>query len=117
MKKGFTLIEVMIVVTIIGLLAAIAIPNFVMARAYSNKNACAANLKQLDGAKATWAREHKKAVGDIPEARDIYGTSAYIRDMPHCPDGGVYDIGKVGEYPTCSYKPSRTNLWHVLPPK
>ena len=60
-KAGFTLVEIMIVVAIIALLAAIAIPNFVKARSTSQKSACIANLKQIEGAKATWAMEQKKA--------------------------------------------------------
>ena len=48
---GFTLVEIMIVVAIIGLLAAIAIPNFVKARGSAQKNACIRNLREIDGAK------------------------------------------------------------------
>jgi prepilin-type N-terminal cleavage/methylation domain-containing protein len=87
-KSGFTLVEIMIVVAIIGLLAAIAIPNFVKARTASQRSACAANLKQIDGAKATWALETKQAGTATPGDTDIFSATAYIPVMPSCPASG-----------------------------
>ncbi|HYV36699.1 MAG TPA: prepilin-type N-terminal cleavage/methylation domain-containing protein [Gemmataceae bacterium] len=101
-KAAFTLVEIMIVVAIIGLLAAIAIPNFVKARTASQKSACIANLKQIDGAKATWALENKKTSADTPTTGDLYGATKYIRDEPGCPGGGVYVINAVDLKPTCN---------------
>src|SRR5829696_1101494 len=101
-RSAFTLVEIMIVVAIIGLLAAIAIPNFIKAREASQKNACVANLRQLDGAKQTWALEMKKVSGDTPEDTDLFGVSLYIRDKPACPANGTYTLGTVLAKPICS---------------
>ena len=101
-KSAFTLVEIMIVVAIIGLLAAIAIPNFIKAREASQKNACIANLKQMDGAKNTWALENKKVNTDVPVDADLFGATLYIRDKPGCPASGVYTLGDVTTKPVCT---------------
>src|SRR5688572_1364652 len=96
-KSAFTLVEIMIVVAIIGLLAAIAIPNFVKARENAQINACVANLKQIDGAIQTWALEAKKKTGDAVDNTDIFGATLYIRVEPTCPSGAAkYVLTDVG---------------------
>ena len=101
-RSAFTLVEIMIVVAIIGLLAAIAIPNFIKAREYSQKNACIANLKQIDGAKNSWALENKKVSTHTPDPTDLFGATLYIRERPACPADGTYTLANVASKPTCS---------------
>jgi len=111
-KGGFTLVEIMIVVAIIGLLAAIAIPNFVKARTTAQKNACINNLRQIDGAKEQWALENKKKTGDACASTDV---QPYIKGQvfPTCPSTGDYVVNPIDTPPTCPN--SAAPLLHVLP--
>ena len=118
-NAGFTLVEIMIVVAIIGLLAAIAIPNFVKARTTSQINACINNLRQIDGAKQQWALETKAAATASPGAADIApylgrGSAGATLDTDiKCPAGGTYvaTLGNVATAPGCS----KSADGHVLP--
>lgn len=101
-RHGLTSTQIIIVVALLALLTALTIANFIRAREISQKNNCIENLKQIDGAKATWVMEKKGLVGAIPLETALYGPRAYIRDTPKCYGNGTYTIGPAGTKPTCS---------------
>jgi prepilin-type N-terminal cleavage/methylation domain-containing protein len=100
-NSGFTLIEIMIVVAIIGLLAAMAVPKFATMRQKAQRQACVMNLKTIDSIKEAWAAENKKANGD---AVDEAAVNSMLKNeqAPECPGGGAYTYNAVGTPPTCS---------------
>ena len=93
----------------IPLLMAIAIPNFIRARDTAQMNACINNLRQIDAAKNQWASENNKTTNAVPTMQDLNPYLKNGAESLHCPAGGTYTIGPVGESPTCS------NPKHHLP--
>jgi prepilin-type N-terminal cleavage/methylation domain-containing protein len=118
-KQGFTLVEIMIVVAVIGLLAAIAIPNFVHSRAKSQATACINNMRQIDYAIQQFAMEKGLANGttiNFPNDLTPYIKLNVNSSIAGCPANGIYTAQLIGNTPSvlCSLG-STVDPAHILP--
>jgi prepilin-type N-terminal cleavage/methylation domain-containing protein len=110
--SGFTLVEVIIVGTLVGLLAAIAIPSFLRSRNAAHRSTCVNNLKQIDSAIQQWAAEHGKPQTAVVDFSDI---RPYLKGAIACPSGGrtfsdSYLISIAGDLPVCQKDP-QNHVW------
>lgn len=119
LKKGFTLVEIMIVVAIIGIIIAIAVPAFLRARENARGRACQENLTKIDGAKEQFAIEEKVGQDEpVSIEDDLIGDNGtgYLKAVPECPAGGEYTVGNIGTNPTCDYEDAPTwAVQHTMP--
>ncbi len=115
--KGFTLVEIMIVVAIIGIIIAIAVPAFLRARENSRGRACQENLLKMDGAVEQWALDFRQSNGSTVGLSGLVGPTLYLKRTPACPAGGQYDATfTVGTDPECTI--GTTNdpyVPHIIP--
>ena len=104
-NPGFTLIEIMIILLIIGILVAMAFPNFQHARRITRKSICMNNLRQIESALGRWALENEITTGTtLTEAEEDEIYSQFLRGgEPECPSDGTYTINPIGSTPqvTC----------------
>ena len=97
-QKGFTLVEIMIVVLIIGILLAIAVPNFVKARQNSRVQTVVGNLKQIEAAKEQWAMDTGAASSATPTQANL--SPDYVKTWPTGPVSGTYAVGDMSTAPS-----------------
>ena len=101
-RKGFTLVEIMVVIFIIALLLSIAVPQWNRSRERTRRISCLTNLKSIDDAKSVIAiQEHLKNGDEVTEEELV---PAFLKgnSFPDCPSGGTYTIQPIGEEPECS---------------
>lgn len=113
-RRGFTLVEIMIVVAVMAILLSVALPNYLKSGKSTAKNACILNLRQIDGAMEQWAINNNILAGTIPSSSQDEEIYSYVDGgIPTCPSAGEYSIHAIGSLPqvTCS----REDEGHKLP--
>jgi type II secretion system protein G len=100
-NKGFTLVELMVVLLILGILVAIAVPIYNTSQDKAKETACDANIRTLEGAAALYHAETGNWPKEDGEEDLSLLENEYIKEVPECPSGGTYDITENGTV-TCS---------------
>ena len=101
-QNAFVLVELMIIIAIIGILIAIAVPSWLRARQNSHAKVCVENLSKISGAVACWAIEEKKSTGDAAPTVAQLATNLYLHKEVFCPSGNTpYVVTTVGTDVTC----------------
>lgn len=111
-ERGFTLVEIMVVLFILGLLIAVAVPSWMSARTRAQARTCSANLRQIAVAKEAYAMANRVAQGESVRMNQL--VPDYLQAEPFCPAGGgqSYTVGNIGEPPTCpTGLPNHTVFW------
>ncbi len=99
MRRGFTLLEIMIVVLVLGILAAIAVPGWRQVRETTQIRTCAANRERIERGKQEWYMEGRDST-DVPTMADLVPT--HVKEVPQCPAGGTYTLGDSSTKCACS---------------
>jgi hypothetical protein len=101
----------------IGIATAIAVPSFLRAREFSQRNACQENQAKIDAAKQQWALETNAASDAVPTWEDLVGEELYLRRTPVCPTGGTYAINGIDSNPSCSHSDAGYDpaYYHTFP--
>lgn len=102
-RKGFTLVEIMIVILIIGLLLAIAVPQFITARENSHRTSCYANQQKIEEAKQHWIMDTGQDSSTTPSLADL--VPVYLKTTPTCPTKATYSMGDGNAQVACPDHP------------